>query len=567
MVSKKNLKSRLKNFFSKYYYLCIVVFCIIFFGSLYGYRLINPFYTEWVLNLGASSWLGDIFQHYVGWEAYRAGSWTFPFGLINNISYPSYVSVIFTDSIPILAFIFKVFSFLLPKSFQYFGLYVLLCFILQGLIACKIFSKFTDSKLCIIFSSLILACSPIMIVRAFYHTSLTSHWLLLIALETLFLYDSFKDDKKIYYIWGLLAFLCVSIHFYFLPMCGIILLGFCLLDILKTKKVFKSIKLLLIFLAISVFTLFIFGGFVKAGNLKEAEYGYFSFNMNGFFNSLDLSSFINKLPVNGEAFEGFSYLGLSGIILLIVAVIILGYNFIKDRKKVSDSKYLFISLVFISLICILFALSPKAYFGKTLVYNLKIPNFVDDFWMLFRSCGRVVWPVVYIIMFGSIIVVLRFLNKKWALILLVLCFFIHMAEFGEFFNSLYDLFYDITYNNAYRIDDAYNTYKFDYLKKALKNDELKLLVFVSEDADAHVRGGFIVYTDWAVNNGLMTSNFDFVRRPMDLYFEKKSRKFLEKIDSSKIYLFFDDKECSKYSKLYCYKLPDGTHLGYSKKLD
>ena len=312
---------KLKAFFSKYYYIVIIIIGTILFHSFYNIRLVNPFYTSWlnlIANYGVS---GDVLQHYIGWEAYRLSDWVFPIGLSNSVSYPYYVSVIFTDSIPLFAFVFKVFSFLLPPKFQFIGLFCYMCLIFQALFSIRIIKKFTDSRLILIAVSVLFIYSPIMLFRAFFHTSLCSHWLLFLSLETLFLYNYYKDGKKIYYIWGLISFLCSTIHIYILAMCGMILVGYLLLDFLNTKKVFKSIKLLLIYFVVAIFSIYVFGGFGVDSKVDTEGFGYFSFNLNGFFNSQGWSSFIGELPLVDGQYEGFAYLGLGVIILLAIALI------------------------------------------------------------------------------------------------------------------------------------------------------------------------------------------------------------------------------------------------------
>lgn len=42
------------------------------------------------------------------------------------------VSVLYTDSIPLFAIFFKALSPLLPETFQYFGLFGLMCYMLNG---------------------------------------------------------------------------------------------------------------------------------------------------------------------------------------------------------------------------------------------------------------------------------------------------------------------------------------------------------------------------------------------------------------------------------------------------
>lgn len=96
------------------------------FIGIYGVDILNPTYDAWLLQGG------DLTIHYIGWEFFRVSDWQFPIGLMDRICYPNSVSIIFTDSIPVLAVLFKLFSSFLPETFQYFGWWALLCFILQG---------------------------------------------------------------------------------------------------------------------------------------------------------------------------------------------------------------------------------------------------------------------------------------------------------------------------------------------------------------------------------------------------------------------------------------------------
>ena len=82
------------------------------FVFIYGVHVLDPCYTDWLL----TSEDGDLTQHYLGWKFYRHAPWRFPFGMIDTMAYPNETSVIFTDSIPWFAFIFKIF---LPYLFLY----------------------------------------------------------------------------------------------------------------------------------------------------------------------------------------------------------------------------------------------------------------------------------------------------------------------------------------------------------------------------------------------------------------------------------------------------------------
>ena len=100
------------------------------FLSIFNITIINPSYDDWLLLEDVGS--GDTKFHYYGWLAYRQEGLQFPIGKIVSIGYPQ-TSVVFTDSIPLLAIILKPFNKILPTPFQYFGIWILICYMLWGI--------------------------------------------------------------------------------------------------------------------------------------------------------------------------------------------------------------------------------------------------------------------------------------------------------------------------------------------------------------------------------------------------------------------------------------------------
>lgn len=550
-IKKEPIEKAPESF--KKYYLIIAGIITMIFMIMYGIRILNPKYTDWIF---AST--GDIMQHYVGWEAYRAGSWTFPIGLTNTISYPTNISVIYTDAIPLVALFFKLISFILPKTFQYLGLYGLLCYILQGILAAKIVKKHTESKLNIIASAILFTIVPSMIFRMFYHTALASHWIILLALETIFLYDEFEDNKKIYYMWALIAFLISTIHIYYLVMCGIILVGYITLDILKTKKIKKSILLLITYIFTSLITIWFFGGFTNIGKNDDFGFGSYSYNLNGLINSQEWSVFLKKLPMLPDQYEGFSYLGLGVIILIIIAIILTIVWFKKDKESLMENKKLLISLIVITVLSTIVALSPKAYIGEHLLYELKLPTPINNLWGVFRSTGRMIWPVIHILTLSSIIVILKRLNWKYSLIIITLCIFIQIIDIGPILSQNHTL-----YATEYTIQEENDLTKYEYLTKASKNKKIKVLAFISNnlyDSDK------MIYSDWALKHNIKTTKMHFARTSFEKTLEKNTNKLLKKKDESTLFLFTDKQECEE-NELNCYKLPSNYYIGYIKPLE
>lgn len=546
VIKKENTKSFIN------YYIIITVITIAIFGLIYGFKILNPTYTDWLFTAS-----GDLMQHYVGWEAFRMGEWTFPIGLTNASSYPNYISVIYTDSIPLVAVFFKLISFVLPASFQYLGLYGLLCFILQSVLTAKIIKKFTDSKLNIIVASILFTLIPSMIFRMYYHTALGSQWLLLLSLETLFLYHDFKEGKKIYIIWGIIAMLVCTIHLYYLVMCGVILTGYILLDILNTKKIKKSLLLLLIYISSALISLWLFGGFINASSSDTFGFGLFSYNLNGLINPQGWSIFINDMKMIPEQYEGFSYLGLGVIILIIVSIIVTIIWYIKDKEDLKQYKNLIISLSFISLISTFIALSPRAYIGNHLLYELKLPDFINNLWAIFRSTGRFIWPLIHILMLLSVIIILKRLKWNTALLILSIVTIIQVIDIGAYISEKHEF-----YSREYEKTAEYDLYQNEYLRKVADNKDIKLLVLVSDDLYDTDK---IIYADWALNNNIKTNKMFFARTSFNEILEKSTIKQLEEKSENEVFVFSTRNECLN-NNLNCYKLPNNYYLGYVNEL-
>ena len=154
----------------------VLLLAVISFIILYGIDVLDVTNDTWLL---ASE--RDLRAHYIGWKFFRQSPWNFPFGLMDNMMYPDKISIIFTDSVPVLAVFFKVFSGILPETFQYFGLWGLLCFILQGLCAYELIAYYVDNRWIRLIGTEFFIISPSMIYRLYYHSELAGHFLLLLA--------------------------------------------------------------------------------------------------------------------------------------------------------------------------------------------------------------------------------------------------------------------------------------------------------------------------------------------------------------------------------------------------
>ena len=161
--------------------------------------------------------IGDSATHYMGWEFFRHTSLLqWPLGLNPKLGLDISSSIAFTDSIPLAAFIFKPFNFLLPATFQYLGMWILVCFILQAYLAARLLSHFLTDQVQIVLGTVFIALSPMLMYRLVHdgygHMALVSHFLILDALNLYFT----KKLKSLW--WALLFSSTILIQAYFIPM-------------------------------------------------------------------------------------------------------------------------------------------------------------------------------------------------------------------------------------------------------------------------------------------------------------------------------------------------------------
>ena len=100
----------------------------IFFIFIVGLDIVNFNNIYWLIDCPI---ICDAQQHILGWLFFKETN-LLQFPLLKNTSFGLYTgsSLIYTDSLPILAIFFKFFNSILDFQFQYFGLWVLISFIL-----------------------------------------------------------------------------------------------------------------------------------------------------------------------------------------------------------------------------------------------------------------------------------------------------------------------------------------------------------------------------------------------------------------------------------------------------
>lgn len=512
------------------------------FVLIYGVNVLNPVYDDWLLGQG------DLTQHYLGWCFFRRGSWTFPVGLTDNLAYPSYTSVIFTDSIPLLAVFFKALSSVLPETFQYFGWWGIASFALQGFFAAKILREFALGKIQVLVGSVYFIVSPIVIERMFRHTALGGHWLILAAV-CLFVRHrkDYRNVKKAVLCWGLIGALTASVHLYFLPMCGAFLCGYILCSFLRDRGIrWRQLLPGVSFAGALLAATYLLGGFSTRASSGSAGLGECSFNLNGFFNEKGYSRFLDALPMYHESqYEGFAYLGIGIFVLMAVAAVLILLELLLNQGRRIRNHCVGISVgILVSVGLVLFAASPVVTWNDRLLFILTDSSTLTHYWSIFRSSGRIIWPVCYLIYIAAIVCN----GKLWegcikdrtaaaviSTVLLAVCCFLQVFDIGGVLSGQRERFAPKkTYESALQ-DEAWDL--------LARREGLEHFVWVSNNFENRQILGM---AEWAYDNGLTMNIFYFAR---GLSVIEDTRYSLQHPDDTYVFVFKQE------------ELPDYTDCG------
>lgn len=494
-------------------------------GCLIGTLVFIRIYGIKVLDVTYDSWLmagGDLSQHYMGWRFFRASQWNFPFGLMDGVIYPQKVSVMYMDSIPIFAIIFKLLSPILPTTFQYFGIWGMLSFMLQGGLSILIIRKFTSSYIICIISELFFVFSPIMMQRMFAHTALAGHWIILLTIY-IYINESYTSSlKKNILVWSLLACLSVTVHMYFFPMVMIMIVCHLLRDYLKNKNIFRTIIIFVSPIISAFILLFFLGAFYGNSGMSDGGLGVFSANINSLFNPQGYSKYLMNLPTatDGQG-EGFSYLGL-GIISAIIVVIYLKTEDLFKCKKEEIIGYIknnstSVLLIIATIVFFVLALSPTISLNKYILFTIPYPSKLVKILSIFRSSGRFMWPILYIIYIYVIKKIIDKSTKKSAMIFLCICIIIQISDLSNVITQKNDYFsnkikYISQLQSPVWSNFAQKNYKHIVFFKNM-NDNLKLMWSFSE---------------YAINNN-MTLNDGYVARKDSKFIDEVKNQYLEEL--------------------------------------
>ncbi|QKV61525.1 hypothetical protein HUW52_01085 [Pseudomonas sp. 43A] len=387
---------------------------ILAFFIVIGPRALNPQNIAW---LGS----GDPATHYLGWVFFRHSPWSLPLGLNPSYGLELSSAIIYSDSNPLLALIFKPFAAWLPEPFQYFGLWLLLCFVLQGWFAWKLMGLATANIALRLLGAALFLFNPALISRMGEHLSLAGHFLILAAL-----YLALRPHaERRCLAWGSLLAVAALIHAYLLAMVGLIWLADLLARSLRRQLLLKRSFVELVGLLLLTGVCCWQAGYftVEGEGLASFGFGLFRANVLTFFDPAGWSRVLGDIPgVPGDS-AGMAFPGLGVMFLLVCA---LWFICSGEGQIVATMRKRWLLLLALSGL-MLFAFSNRIGVGP-LEFVYWLPDPVISMAGIFRASGRMIWPVMYAAIFAVVFLIARNAAPRTALLLLVTALLVQVFD-------------------------------------------------------------------------------------------------------------------------------------------
>lgn len=413
-----------------------VLLGLVAFVLLVGIEPLYPKNINWL-----RTW--DALENYVGWVFYRYDAWRFPVGLNPNNGLEIASSIVYSDSIPLMAILLKPFSDYLGEPFQYFGIWYLICFLLQSFFAWLLVGLLTKDFWCRFFATGLFVFAPPfmwklgMTEAVGTHPAPASHFVIIAAIYLI----ARKEQSYRILLWALLLVSSCLINFYLFVMVCMLWIGN-LLDHLMIEKKYlfgSSCKeVCIVFLAVLIAG-WQAGYFVKNGvPLGDIGYGFFrmpvlslfdprgwSYLIPSFPQATQIESKFN-LPLDVGIVHGFQYMGLGVLSLFLVAAlrVVINRSLINQLMKIlKEHVFVIGGLILLSI----FSISNNISIAS---FNLHIPvsDAITNMAGTLRSSGRMFWPVFYCILFTILFIILRTNKILYLRFILAICFVLQVID-------------------------------------------------------------------------------------------------------------------------------------------
>ena len=362
----------------------------LFLSLVTGLHIVSPHETAWLSNGG------DLEQQYLGWEFFRREPhFQFPLGKLNGLGLGLTKSIVFTDSIPLLAIPAKWLMAGVDGPIQITGLWILISTSLMHYFGKACLRALGAESIHANVLSISIMASPSFLNRLHGNHGIAAHlgqWLILAAIAL-----SITDSRQ-KRTWTALLVASILINIYLFAM--VLVIG---LATDSSRKACLS-KTCLISVAISALSAGYFDVsklLQQSGYSSQGVYGTFKWNTLSMLNPYPgWSGIIPSLwEVNNGEYEGFSYLGLIAFAGIASAALI---SIRGKRAEQLDQLKRIRPLLIPTCAMALFAMTLSIGIGPIELSIAGLPWPLSIIGNTFRASGRFIWPLYYVIIVSSL---------------------------------------------------------------------------------------------------------------------------------------------------------------------
>lgn len=441
----------------------------------------------------------------------------------------------------------KIIGILVPVNFQFVGLWVALCFALQGYFGAKLIGRFVDSSSSIVFGSLFFVLSPALLYRVgvMNHYHLGSHWMILFAL---FLYFGTESRTR---TWGLLLFFGMLTSVYISAMLLVVFAAYQIKKYLLTKE--ASVLNLVVPIIAAVFGFLVMGYASMQSSITGSN--FFRLNAIAWFNPgySDDGSFSGVLNFIGnsrlrrvfsEEWEGFQYLGT-----VVIAGVLLGLaNIRKIQIRQNWREYAPILLGGSALF--VFALSNRIVFLQQ-EFSYWWPSQLLDLRQIFRGATRFGWPAYYLLTLFAVVQIIRFCSVKKLKAGVAIASVLMLIESSPGIAYVRSEFLSSKPYETSIVDQKWNEIAKTHSKVVIYPNFDLQVGEVTGDAKFWIERWFDL-AKFAVDHDLST-NFGYVPRPLTDYISGQDTQILNELENgalqpSTVYVLANETIWLKYSE-------------------
>ena len=377
-------------------------------------------FPSWALlgRLPAGAPLGaDFATHVIGQRYFFAEPWHWPPLVADKLERPYGVNIAFTDSIPLAAVIAKLLRPILLPFDQVITVWQALCWVLQPAAAVFALRSMGERRAwtaaCIALMSI---TQPIFVTRL-RHAALCSQFSILLMLGLYF--RIVRGSRAALAAACLLAPITLLVHPYIAVMNMAVLAAAPLTLLLRRDRAWVEAALGLVGAIALLATIGIVLGY--SHGVAAGGFGFFSMNLASPFypggSALFMGLPMDPIDATGGQFDAPAYLGAGLILLLLWTVFAARQDALAAIRRHSG---LFLCCAALFAI----ALSHKVYFFHILLFRLHTSMALLE---PLRSSGRMFWPVTYVLLLGSVVILLR-TSPRRALTLLPLVTALQVAD-------------------------------------------------------------------------------------------------------------------------------------------